>query len=267
MKALLAGRKTQTRRVLKLPTKTSGKDAHRIYEHPKMGGWEPTTSGGGGCFTIARDGSHVPAPEQVAIWHRTCGICIETPYQVGDRLWVRETWQLHSRAKDLCTIVYAASSDGSWTEAHEQFADHLAAGRAPRPYQEGWRSSIHMPRWASRLTLVVTDVRVQRLQDISEEDAIAEGVCRIGHQFPGSTAFDAGPNFWTISLPGAIEFAANSPTAVGAFRMLWEFLYGADAWTANPFVAAISFETHHANIDALPGVPDIPARIMDGCAS
>lgn len=161
-------------------------------------------------------------------------------YTVGDRLYVREAWQLHDRASDVCTVVYAASINRSWTEAHEQFADSHAAGMAPKPFQSGWRPSIHMPRWASRITLVVTDVRVQRLQEIGRDDAIAEGVQRVG----------GGILRWE-NWSAAEGQSGTSPEA--AFALLWNSINGPGAWDENPFVAAISFETHLCNIDALAG--------------
>ena len=241
VKALLDGRKTQDRRLIRLPTKSAS--GGLIYEHPKMGGWAPTISGGGGCFTIGRDGQRVPAPELVAIWHQTCGTCIAAPHQIGDRIWVRETWQLHGRAADLCTIVYRASINRSWTEAHEQFPDGLAGTIAPKPFQLGWRSAAQMPRWASRLTLVVTDVRVQRLQEISAADAIAEGLWPLCHPDP-----DNRPDLtWvgTSMVCAAPEYA---------YRKVWETLHGPGACEANPWISALTFTVHRENVDRMPAV-------------
>src|SRR3990167_4824193 len=75
-----------------------------------------------------------------------------------------------------------------------------------------WRSPIHMPRWASRITLRITDVRVQRLQGISMEDCYAEGVLFIS------------------SIPHS------------AYRKIWESIHGPDSWTGNPWVVALTFE-------------------------
>ena len=92
-----------------------------------------------------------------------------------------------------------------------------------------WRPSIHMPRWASRITLHITDVRVQRLQDISGYDAVAEGVCEFGVEPP---------------LHEDLEEAR------GHFRDLWNSLYGRDAWDANPWVCALTFTVQRGNIDS-----------------
>jgi hypothetical protein len=86
-----------------------------------------------------------------------------------------------------------------------------------------------MPRWASRLTLIVTDVRVQRLQDISEEDARAEGI-------------------FTPEI-GYVNLGKKAP--VIQYAMLWNSLHGPDAWDANPWVSAITFTVHHGNIDQM----------------
>jgi len=150
----------------------------------------------------------------------------------GDRLWVRETWQLHSVASDKATVVYAASINASWTEAHNQFPIALACGlRAPRPFQEGWRSPLHLPRWASRLTLTITGTKIERLQKISNTDAIAEG-CGVNfdHENPERTRE---------------TFPAER------FRDLWARLHGMDDWDANPEVVALTFTVHKHNIDTM----------------
>ncbi len=98
------------------------------------------------------------------------------------------------------------------------------------------RPSIHMPRWASRMTLTVTDVRVQRLQDISEADAVAEGV--IHDSFGGWRGHE-----------GTIGY----PTAIWAYHHLWNSLHGPGAWDANPWVVALTFNVQRGNIDQMPG--------------
>jgi hypothetical protein len=161
--------------------------------------------------------------------------------QAGDRLWVREAWQLHSRAADLCTVVYGASANTSWTEMHERFPDHLAAGRQAKPFQSGLRPSIHMPRWASRLTLIVEGVKVEPLNDINEADALAEGV----DPWPLGGWFEAG---------GMQVRAATVPMRT-RFAVLWSHLHGSGAWSANPHVVAVTFRVIRGNIDRLPATP------------
>lgn len=175
MCALLEGRKTMTRRILK--------------PQPVLHtGWEEWGVGiEFGCLRVGR----VITNQRV-------------PYAVGDRLWVRETWNTASCAKGL--VAYRAD------------------GEAPDYLKVKWRSPLHMPRRLSRLTLVVTSVKIERLQSISRDDVIAEGAVRYGH-FPSE------------------YFAPH------VFRDLWNSIHGDQAWQANPWVAAISFDVHHHNID------------------
>ena len=144
------------------------------------------------------------------------------PYgEVGDLLWVRETWGVapgydHLPPRDLMPhgmkVNYAA--DGS------------LSGCKLRP-------SIHMPRWASRITLEITEVRIELLQQISEADATAEGVQAIPY-----TGENAGPNRFTVDVAGG---SLNAPTAVEAFRALWEYINGDGAWRENPWVWVVAF--------------------------
>lgn len=215
--AMLAGRKTQTRRLLKLPTKTHS--GGPIYERKDMGGWAATTIGGKGCFTVDRDGNRVPAPERPAIWHQTTGTTMALPFAPGDRLYVREAWRIKH---DLdCTAprdILPFQHRPIWFEADRDGPDY-----GKRTDFGRLRHGMHMPRWASRLTLTVTEVRVQRVQEISEEDARAEG-------------FESYP-------PGR--------TAALQFHAIWNSLHGPDAWDANPWVVAVSFTVQRCNIDAV----------------
>lgn len=137
-----------------------------------------------------------------------------SPYGVArDLLWVREKWCPAAEFLSQCTgpkdIRYAASvSEAEWATSK-------------------WRPSIHMPRWASRITLRITAVRVERLQRISEEDAIAEGIDE-------SRCAEL-----TTKSPWKGECA---PVAVHAYAALWERINGPTSWAANPWVWAISFE-------------------------
>ena len=111
-----------------------------------------------------------------------------------------------------------------------------------------WRPSLFMPRWASRLTLLVTDVRVERLQDIRDRDAMAEGIFAI-----------RGPD-----KDGMRHFAASMgekvtrPTPVMAFEELWRSINGPESWNANPWVVVVGFTVHARNIDQL-----APADALD----
>lgn len=143
------------------------------------------------------------------------------PYgQPGDRLWVRETWAVPSSGPsselgpdDADEVAYAASS------YHGDLSNPAIR----------WRPSIHMPRWASRLTLKVTDVRVQRLQEISEEDAKAEGVTFDGTWWSGG-------NHRIKGTPKCL------PNPRDAYADLWTSINGPDSWDANPWCWCISFK-------------------------
>jgi hypothetical protein len=180
IRAILEGRKTQTRRIVK----------PREADYPR---WQPVAVAGYGGWVDAH-GKRWPCP---------CG-------QPGDGLWVRETWAAPHAYDHLpprlipqdASIHYAATRD--------------LGGLL-------WRPSIHMPRWASRITLEVVEVRVQRLQDISPNDRIAEGA-------------------WPIEK----RESGRSREAVAEFKALWNSTYGRGRWDsdpfdANPYVWAISF--------------------------
>ena len=124
----------------------------------------------------------------------------------GDTLWVREAWGLHDTQPSdgpANAHVYYRATDGD---------------RHDLRYQR-WRPSIHMPRWASRITLKVLGVHVERLQDITEEDAIAEGF--------NQTTYRDGRGVESARL---------------AFRNLWDGINGKGAWAANPWVWVYEFE-------------------------
>jgi len=150
------------------------------------------------------------------------------PYgQPGDRLWVRETWAAVHFSIDPETGIaddWHGSHDippgdggGYWSKLYA--ADNHPTDKEERGFS--WRPSIHMPRWASRITLEVTGVRVERLCDISESDASAEGV-------------DFGNT--TDPLTGEID-----RDACEAFEALWESINGAGSWDANPWVWVVEF--------------------------
>lgn len=199
VRATLAGRKTQTRRVA--PVLLPG-EKNYIWAAENQNEW------------IAKRATQCPYGKP------------------GDRLWVREKW-----ANRGTRVAYDADGVcGCWVNATDEDRDFVYHGRVLQAsgYREcfpangadtyslavytdlrsgeypnfkyGWRPSIHMPRWASRITLEVTGVRVERLQDISESDARAEGV-----------------------------------ESSEQFRTLWRRINGAESWKANPFVWVVEF--------------------------
>lgn len=131
------------------------------------------------------------------------------PYgQPGDRLWVRETFAAAIYSDGMRFVEYKADRSLSDFDGY----DDPAGGR--------WRPSIHMPRWASRITLEITDVRVERLQDISEADAEAEGVDFLRHVHDGDEGL----------------------TARQLFDCLWSSINGDESWPSNPWVWVIEFK-------------------------
>lgn len=225
IRALLDNRKTQTRRILtpqNISFFTTGGDAKRPSREmldAALAEVLDLRQVDGDIWTwVGRE-----LPEHRDIRPRWQAIL---PYAPGDRLWVRENWKPHSswagwKPRDIpqTKVFYVAD-------------DSYAPSNTP------WVPSIHMPRWASRLTLTVTDTRVQRLQDISEDDAIAEGITTYGQ-----SDRDGMRHF------GYSDATAVWPTATKAFSILWETINGPGAWEANPWVVALTFTVDRRNID------------------
>ncbi|HFE6989954.1 TPA: hypothetical protein ACF955_004498 [Salmonella enterica subsp. enterica serovar Newport] len=191
VRAILEGRKTQTRRVL-----GTYQDAVKFCPEWDVNGKQ--------IFIVLGEKDHTGMNPVIT--------AIPCPFgQPGDRIWVRETFRVHSRATDVATLVYRASVRNSWTEQTHRVP--VAVCNKPAT-PEKWTPSIHMPRWASRITLEITDVRVERLNSITESDAEAEGVTDTG--------------FGDLLVDG--------------FRYLWKSIYGDDSWQANPWVWVIEFK-------------------------
>ncbi len=151
---------------------------------------------------------------------------------VGDRIWVRETWGLmcYHDPTDWCEGGIAGVSE---SELRERYSVEHRANWKLHSEAAHWRPSIHMPRWASCITLEITGVRVERVQDITEEDAKAEGVEQV--VFLGET-------YWKLKTPvlnpGGGERIGVREAKV-AFQNLWDSIY--NNWDANPWVWAYSF--------------------------
>ncbi len=207
VRAILDGRKTQTRRIMKVQPSDGFHPTHNGYDLDLNAHWY--TPG-----VVDKNGYLQPAKKDVF------GVADENegytcPFgSVGDRIWVRETWNKYGGL-----LTYRADYD--WIEdMKKEMACHESYPK--------WHPSIHMPRLASRLTLEITGVRVERLRDLSEDDAKSEGIT------PPSGGV----------LPGW-EYRIN-------FRDLWMSIYGADNWEANPWVWVIEFKV-------VPNVQDNPA--------
>jgi hypothetical protein len=192
IRALLEGRKTQTRRIAKHPSR------YAQIEFLGGGGKDSPDWNDPQCWGYA---------DEDGIYYTLTG-------KPGD---------------DICPCPFGRAGGLLWVrEAHAVWDDGVVY-RASNPECDGitrWVPSIHMPRWASRLTLELTDVRVERLQDISEADAVKEG------------------------------FAEGKPvkyfeTATDQFRRLWESINGEGSWHENPWVWVLAFKVHKCNVDAL----------------
>lgn len=188
VRALLAGTKTQTRRVVK-----------------KSESWPMSAVR---ATMLESRGTAMAVDAQRC----TYGPEIKCPYgKPGDRLWVREAWGLHAYGDDTDWLKGCCTA--------MDLDDHVIAYRADwGPLQDSchWRPSIHMPRAASRTTLEIAAVRVERLQDISEADALAEGVKN------------------SLHLPGG-RFAREN------FAHLWWTINGDGSWEENPWVWVVEF--------------------------
>ena len=198
VRAILDGRKTQTRRIVN--PQPDGTWRGSIYDDPVV--------------LMPKHIDGVP-------WFDVGGIygLKACPYGTpGDRLWVRESWQAVHFSKDIetghydgwhhATAIPKDARDGFWTPVYA--ADQIwDESREDRGYP--WRPSIFMPRWASRITLEITKIRVERLQDISDADSHAEGC------------------------------ATPATAARSHFRNLWESINGPGSWAANPWVWVIGF--------------------------
>lgn len=140
--------------------------------------------------------------------------------QPDDRLWVREAWAADAQV-DAIAPRDLSQGEPIWYPAdfsvRQTGCSMISKGRG--------RPSIHMPRWVSRILLEITAVRIERLQDISEKQALAEGVELEGEG---------------VCWAGAAGTASDSP--VESFRLLWELINGAGSWSANPWVWVVEFK-------------------------
>ncbi|HCA35403.1 MAG: hypothetical protein CMM07_17840 [Rhodopirellula sp.] len=193
VRAILDGRKTQTRRI-----------ANNVYFDSKYRAkWK-----------AVRKHTEVSIDTPAAMLGEVC------PYgQPGDRLWVRETHHVpggYLEADLIDEIRNGVSSPESLGVTYRADAPSL------KPCDGGWTPSIHMPRWASRITLEITNVRVERLKDLSEGDAEKEGCA---------------PAFLDeFGNVGGVPFYRRG------FCKLWREIKGHDSWEANPWVWVIEFK-------------------------
>ncbi|WP_151825593.1 hypothetical protein [Acinetobacter ursingii] len=193
VKSILEGRKTQTRRILNC-------------DHPVVTGFVPN-----GIYGYWKGTAKSDAVIQQYI--STFPFTIKCPFGlVGDRLWVRETFRLFD--SDECPHADFPCGCPSWGTPLYRASHDCFDG-------EKWTPSIHMPRSASRILLEITNLRIERLNDISSDDAKAEG-------------FDYSTHPSSIEMGYAIGAKTN-------FRFTWEQIYGQNAWNKNPWVWVVEF--------------------------
>ncbi len=202
VRALLAGTKTQTRRVVK-PQPNERRDVI-----------DPTGITGNGWWWTRKDGTGVhsqPTPEAAMNLVQDM-LSLWCPYGApGGRLWVREMFKVSNGSQDgepYIRLRYAADERGVSLKATK------------------WKPSIHMARSQSRILLEITEVRVERIQAISEGDALAEGIR------------------WTKGGPlhAHLESGHNFATAAQAYAFLWDEINGTGSWAENPWVWALTFK-------------------------
>lgn len=204
VRAILDGTKTQTRRPIPVMPKEN-QSIHHIEEIDKY------------CFVTKHENGKVSGISEY----------FRRPYNVGDRLWVRETYRpIDGQTGELISVDYKADPPEKW----ERLGDVVGT-----PVK--WRPSIHMPRWASRLTLEVKAIRAEPLHDISDKDAMKEGIYR-----------SLGPDP-EIPYPLAMDWEGNEKVLMPGiartdFAMAWRSIYpsGPKSWDAAPWVWVIDFE-------------------------
>ena len=232
VRAILDGRKTQTRRIM---APQPADDIERcIFPNPEAIGWKSSLR--------HKHGS------------TTAHFC---PYgKPGDRIWVRETWGVVSHELDEDGRIQPWTPDRPATTIHEMpFGNGYYSGHAiyaadgdftwgdDDGYEDGrscWKPSIHMPRAASRILLEITDVRVERLNAISPEDAESEGLeCTNFTGFGDEPGLPSYPEPDVYFDPLKKQWKEYPPEA---FAGLWESIYGEGSWQANPWVWVIEFK-------------------------
>ncbi len=208
VRAILEGRKTQTRRVVK----------HAHDPDGPAGAVHPARESGWIAWWPGDD----PLGELPEFTKREYRIGFHCPYgQPGDRLWVRETWRISGGTTgcglNTAGVEYKAGGDRAIGVGYRD-------AEAAKAVCHGWRPSIHMPRWASRLTLEVTGVRVERVQEITPIDAVAEGLRN-------------------LRGGGQTLHACYGRSAIGQFQALWDSINAkrGHGWEQNPWVWVVAF--------------------------
>lgn len=203
VRAILEGRKTQTRRIVK-PQPES-------MHHDEVG------------YELSMPNCRPLYPDSFCKAYCKFG-------RVGERLWVRESHAIYrdafAREKGDEVILYRADASAYWNMTpHNHMEAEFNPLRDTSDYEPKWTPSIHMPRWASRITLEITAVRVQRLNDLTNADAVAEGMAK------------SHPSIDKVSQSLGYEDFSRS-----MFAQLWDSLYFDCPWESNPWVWVIDFQ-------------------------
>lgn len=238
VQALLEGRKMQTRRLVKWPEVPE-------WHHPD---YDPCTmvkpNGGVWWPHFRRFGFNGKRPIDETG-------AVKCPYgQPGDILWVRETWGVGCRPDPFQGSIDGIEfkADGKYIDDIESLPLHFYDDFDYGNYDKsGWRPSIHMPKSIARIWLQVTDVRVERLQDISEDDAQAEGTTPRRHRCGGFGFYEAGGD-----VHECVCQSWEGDADVMGFKDLWCEINGAESWQANPWTWVISF-----NVLSTTGKPEL----------
>lgn len=224
VRALIDGRKNQTRRIIKPAPWPDDVEPPYVAPYP--------------------EGAR-------AVWYDSfdCSVRLAAPYAVGDRLYVREEY--YQRGYWIAPAdqkTRGGRQKWAFVEADEQVqfdppADFRKGRLKADPHSVAWHKRLarFMPKRASRMTLIVDDVRVERLNDCSEEDALAEGVVfdspERGFMVPG------------VDHPNKDFPYLSRPTAREMYAALWDVINGSGEWLGNPWVVALTFRVVHQNID------------------
>jgi hypothetical protein len=209
VRAILEGRKTQTRRVIKNPY---AKHASRVHSYNCGAEFDFILPSGDGRIELC-------------------------PYgKPSDRLWVRETWALTGSQADVKLNEYFCPE--------MVLADHMIFRADCDGYDnasQSWRPSIYMPRWASRIDLEITGIRVERLTDISNADAISEGALSVRTPEWDAKHFPEWKYQWEEAIKKG-EKPPIGPLPKQTHAALWNEINGKGSWDTNPWVWVIEFK-------------------------
>ncbi|WP_375194689.1 hypothetical protein [Sphingobium sp.] len=229
VRALLDGRKTQTRRIINVE-----KFAETLAAYDHSGALKEYLPGKLGMEYVHRE---------LGLWDAEInprgrsGWYVPIRFAVGDRLWVKETHACVGDA-DRWTL-YRASGYEAECDRHGFDKPYPAESKIK------WKPSIFMRRALSRLTLTVNNVRIERLKDCSDADALAEGV----EMESADPPFYYVPGIWPHSLTAVGVEEPGGRHATRSYAKLWNHINGVGAWEANPWVVAVSFDVRKGNID------------------